>query len=140
MRDRQLAGRMYVLHEHALHATSWDIPSIAGLMRMPQVQLAEGDQCQFGAEVRKGPMLGFPVKTPIGFLTNPDELYEVLSKRCTGHRGLCSRPGGGQHVQCSGRIAREADIYPRGLCKAVLRGIRNQLRTDGLLEDGCYGI
>ena len=43
-------------------------------------------------------------------------------------------------MQCSGRIAKEAAIYPRGLCKAVLRGIRNQLKSDGLLKDGCYGI
>ena len=88
----QIAAGRYFLHEHPLHATSWDIPSIASLMRMPQVQLAEGDQCQFGAEVRKGPMRGFPVKKPSGFLTNSNELYDVLSKRCTGHMGPLLTP------------------------------------------------
>ena len=41
---------------------------------------------------------------------------------------------------CSGRHAKEAAKYPRSLCRAVLTGVRNQLKEDGLLLDGCYGI
>ena len=43
-------------------------------------------------------------------------------------------------MQCSGRIAKDAAIYPRGLCRTVIRGIRDQLKSDGLLKPGCYGI
>ena len=31
-------------------------------------------------------------------------------------------------------------MYPRGLCRAVLKGITDQLRADGLVKSGCYGI
>ena len=41
---------------------------------------------------------------------------------------------------CSGRHAKDAARYPRGLCKAILHGVRNQLRVDNLLKDGCYGV
>ncbi len=44
------------------------------------------------------------------------------------------------HRQCSGKHARAAQRYPRGLCRAVLRGVRDQLRADNLLKDGCYGV
>ena len=54
--EEQVGGGRFFLHERPLHATSWTVPSIAALVRLPQVQLAEGDQCQFGAEVRTGPM------------------------------------------------------------------------------------
>ena len=30
--------------------------------------------------------------------------------------------------------------YPRPLCRAVLRGLTAQLRVDGRLQDGCYGL
>ena len=41
---------------------------------------------------------------------------------------------------CSNRIAREAAVNPKEFCRAVLRGIRNQLREDGVLKNGCYGV
>ena len=60
--------------------------------------------------------------------------------KCVGQGGECSRPIGSRHQLCSGRHARQAAKYSPGLCQAILRGIRNQLRADGLLKDGCYGI
>ena len=41
---------------------------------------------------------------------------------------------------CSGRHSAEAAKSPRGLCRAVLKGIRNQLKADSLLKDGCHGV
>ena len=40
----------------------------------------------------------------------------------------------------SGANARDAAKYPRDLCRAVLKGIRNQMKRDGLLKNGCYGV
>ena len=99
-----------------------------------------GDQCQFGTEATIGTDRGQPVKKPSGFMSNSPKLLEALSRRCTGRNGSCSRPGGGRHVLCSGKIARDAAIYPRGLCKAVLSGISAQLRADDRLKPGCFGI
>ena len=75
-----------------------------------------------------------------GFLTNSPCVAETLNKRCQGVGGLCSRQRGGRHEQRSGRIASEAQVYPKGLCRAVLKGVTDQLRADGLLKQGCYGI
>ena len=101
---------------------------------------AVGDQCQYGAQIKSGQHSGDPIKKPTGFMTNSSEIAAALSMRCTGQQGQCSRAKGGTHRLCSGKHAREAAKYPRDLCRAVLRGIRNQLKKDGLLIDGCYGI
>ena len=41
---------------------------------------------------------------------------------------------------CSGANARAAARYPKDLCRAVFKGIRDQMRRDGLLKEGCYGV
>ena len=41
---------------------------------------------------------------------------------------------------CEGVVARDAAVYPRELCRAVLRGITAQLREDRRLQPGCYGL
>ena len=40
----------------------------------------------------------------------------------------------------SGGRARAAAIYPFQLCKAILRGFRNQMRADGRMVQGVYGL
>ena len=94
----------------------------------------------FGAEARSGQSVGVPVKNPMGFLANSPCVAETLNKRCQGTGGSCSRARGGRHAPCSGRIASEAQVYPKRLCRAVLKGVTDHLRGDGLLKQGCYGI
>ena len=101
-------------------------------MKIPGVVLTHGDQCQYGAQVAHGPLKGCLVKKPSGFLSNSKSLSNALSKTCSGTGGACSR--GGRHVHCTGRIAKEAAIYPRGLCQAVIKGIVEQLKEDRLLK------
>ena len=138
--EEQLEGNRYFLHEHPLHASSWTVPAIEAIWKRPGVQRVHGDQCQFGAEVRDGPATGQPVKKPSGFLTNSACIAASLNKQCKGTGGWCSRPRGGKHELCSGKVAAGAQVYPRGLCRAVLKGITDQLKADGLVKDGCYGI
>ena len=73
-------------------------------------------------------------------MSNSSELLRALSNRCDGKHGSCGRPEGGTHVKCRGRIAKDAARYPGGLCRAVLDGLRKQLRADGKLYDGCHGV
>ena len=101
---------------------------------------AQGDQCMFGAEARSGQSVGMLVQKPAGFLSNSPCVAELLNERCQGVDGSCSPPRGGHHEQRSGMIASEAQIYPKRLCRAVLKGVTDQLRADGLLKQGCYGI
>ena len=132
------AGR-YFLHEHPRYATSWQLRRMAELMAMPGVELATGDQCQYGSVIRRGARAGDAIKKPTGFLSNSEEVRKQLSRRCEGVDGLCSKTGG-KHALCSGIHAKDAAKYPRGLCRAILQGVTQQLRADELLKDGCYGL
>ena len=142
--EEQIAAGRYFLHEHPLYASSWTVPSMAKILQQPGVVRVHADQCQFGAEIKHGeqhksrPQI--KIKKPTGFMTNAPRLAKALEIQCSGRGGSCSRLGGSTHQLCSGRHCAEAAVYPRGLCRAVLRGIRDQLRHDGLLKDGCYGI
>ena len=120
-REQIEAGR-YFLHEHPRHATSWRLRKMEDLMAIEGVELVEGDQCQFGSEIRRGQRKGDPVKKPIGCLSNAPELLKELARRCTGVGGSRSRPEGGRHALCSGTHAKGAAVYPRGLCRAILQG------------------
>ena len=77
------AGR-YFLHEHPRSASSWRLPAMEELMKIPGVVLTHGDQCQYGAQVAHGPLKGRPVKKPIGFLSNSKSLSDALSRTCAG--------------------------------------------------------
>ena len=47
---------------------------------------------------------------------------------------------GGQHRVCSGGRARAAAIYPFIVCKAILQGLKNQMRADDRLRPGAHGL
>ena len=94
-------------------------------MNVEDVDRAAGHQCQYGAEHD-----GQPIKKPTGFMSNSIEVMKALSKICNGQHGHCSRPEGGYHVLCNGRVARMAAIFPVKLCKAILSGFSRQLRND----------
>jgi hypothetical protein len=139
----QVDGGRYFLHEHPRWATSWELESINALRSQPGVQLVHGDQCKYGAETLSGDgrcEKGDPIRKPTGFMTNAPEVARALSRRCTGTGGHCSRPKGGKHAACTGKHARAAQVYPQGLCRAVLRGVRDQMREDRIIKDGCYGL
>ena len=123
------------LHEHPAQATSWQEPCIKKILELEGVQKAVGHQCQYGAEAH-----GQPIKKPSGFMSNSECIRQALSKLCTGKNGLCSREQGGQHIQCRGLVARKAAVYPAKLCKAILRGLKDQLRRDGYTCNGVVGM
>ena len=136
----QLEGGRYFLHEHPRWASSWELDCIRSLMQVPGVQMAYADQCQYGAQARRGRDIGKPVRKPTGFLSNSPCIIEALSRRCTGRGGACSRKAGGEHAKCQGVITSEMAIYPKDLCKAVLKGMTRQMRMDRKLKPGCFGI
>ena len=136
----QIDGGRYFLHEHPRHATSWKLECMTRLQEIPSVDTVQGDQCQFGAVAMKGPDRGRPVKKPSGFMSNSIEIRHALSRVCEGRNGECSRPQGGKHTTVQGSVTKSTAIYPRELCRAVLRGMTAQLRRDRRLIAGCCGI
>ena len=136
----QVEGGRFFIHEHPLHADSWSEECISEILDIPGVGIAHGDQCQYGAEVQFGKERGLPIKKPTGFMSNGPLILKALSNVCTGTGGRCSRRKGGNHVVCSGRIAKEAAKYPTGLCKAILKGIVDQLHDKGIMKHGEVGL
>jgi hypothetical protein len=136
----QLDGGRYFVHEHPGNATSWGIPGIQKLLRDPKVDKVRGDQCQYGASVQFGDKAGSPVMKPSGFMSNSQEVLKQLDRRCRGTGGACSRPEGGIHVHCEGKVASDAARYPVGLVRSILKGFTNQFKVDGLLVDGLHGL
>ena len=100
------------------------------------VRRVRSDQCQHGQESE----LGNPVKKPTGFMSNAACLLEALDRRCFGRKGLCSRPGGGEHQNCLGKVARRAAIFSDQMCETILRGISLQLKSDRRLRSLEHGI
>ena len=138
--EEQIAGGRHFLHEHPMFATSWQLSRMKQLMETDGVERVRGDQCQFGATAARGPKQGGPILKPTGFLSNSPAVLRALSRRCTGRHGMCSRAEGGRHVVVEGVVAKDSAIYPRGLCRAMLRGVAEQLKDDSMVKNGCFGI
>ena len=138
--QEQMDAGQYFLHEHPRYASSWDLDFVQDLLARPGVEMAHADQCQYGAVAPSGKDKGSPVRKPTGFMSNSPEILRALSRRCTGRQGECSRAQGGDHTPCQGSITKAMAKYPRELCRAVLRGLSNQLRSDKKLKPGCFGL
>ena len=65
----QLNAGRYFIHEHPRWAASWGDKTMEHLASLPSVNVAHCDQCQVGAEVRRGKHLGRPILKPSGFMT-----------------------------------------------------------------------
>ena len=78
--------------------------------------MSEIDQCQYNQSSKSGN----PVKKHTRWMSNSPEVLKKLNKKCNGVNGRCTRPGGGEHETCSGSVARDAQVYPFDLCRAIL--------------------
>ena len=62
-------------------------------------------------------------KKPTGVLTNSQCVAEELSRRCTEDH---------EHVNLMEGRAKRAEEYPKAFCQAMVKGIRRQLKQDGV--------
>ena len=106
-------GALFLL-EHPKTSKAWQEEDVKKLMEMEGVYTCHTDMCAYGLKVGGGPNL-----KPTTWLTNSKEIAEELQRRCSKDH---------EHVSLIGGKAREAAIYPRGLCEAVVRGFRNYLK------------
>ena len=68
------------------------------------------------------------VKKPTKFLTNSRRLFEKLHVQCVNATVPADQRH--RHVHLVGGRARQAQIYPKALCKAVCAGIAQQRKDD----------
>ena len=119
----QLAAGRHFVHEHPASASSWAEPCMQRLRRVPGVSEAIGDQCRFGLRSAGEHGASGPAKKPTRFLSSAGCVLRELGRRCQGDHA---------HVRLfSGRRAADAAEYPRGLCRAILRGILAQRQREG---------
>ena len=114
-REQVKGGRVF-LHEHPASATSWDLEEIKKLEKEEGVEVVTADQCIFGLLTWKGGNKNrwVPVKKPTKFLTNSTAIAGELNVRCNKEH---------EHQSLVGGRAAAAARYPKGLCRAICRGI-----------------
>ena len=105
----QMHAGKYFLKEHRAYEDSWNIPEVAGFLRLGGVDQVVADQCMYGLKTR-GSADGeeLPPKKPNRFVSNSWRVHQQLM---------------------GGRAARAAE-HPDELCEAFCRGIANQLMYD----------
>ena len=138
-REQIDAGRFF-LHEHPDGSDSWTEKCCNKIMNIEGVGRVVADQCQYDNFVTFGLQKGFPVKKPTGFMSNAPELLAQLQARCSGRGGECSSRAGARHAKCEGKVAREAAKYSDKLCTAILKGMYNQMRASGIVNDHEVGL
>ena len=108
------AGRLF-LHEHPTQATSWDLPGMRRLRKREGVHVVEGDQCMFGLTTFGQKSRGAQAaRKRTKFMTNSCHIANELDKKCDGSHA---------HQLLVGGRAKDAVRYPKGLCRAICRGL-----------------
>ena len=100
------------------------------------VRRIRADQCMHGQESDAGN----PIRKQTGVMSNSAHLLEALNKMCFGRKGLCSRPGGGTHEPCLGKVAGRAAIFSDAMCEIILFGSSAQMEADRSMHENKCGI
>ncbi len=132
----QVLGGRHFLHEHPAGATSWTHPAIVKLRALEGVGAVVSHQCEFGLETTTADGRRALAMKPTRFMSSAPAVLEALSRRCQGGHAHAPLLGGTR--------AKDAAVYPPGLCRATAQGAAEQLRRDGralhapALQPGSY--
>ena len=121
----QISHGRYFLHEHPQSATSWREPCIQRIMGKTGVLKVSADQCQYGLLSRDKTGEGY-VRKATSFMTNAPYVALQLQKRCPNRTGRVVH----RHVTLEGGRTKPAQIYPEGLCRAICKGLLDQITAD----------
>ena len=90
------------------------------------------DQCQYGLLTRDKDGVGY-AREATNFMTNSPCVAARCQRRCPNRHGHAVH----RHMQLIGSKTKDAQIYPKGLCRAICEGLRDQLKVD---EDGRFTL
>ena len=134
---RQVKRGAYFLHEHPWGAWSWLVDFVQLFMNQPGIYVGRGDQCPFGQWTvdEQGPAL---VQKGTGWMSNSWFIVHRVAVQCSnkGPNNMAKHRHG--HL-ISGR-ASACEEYPPALEAAIVNGLTDQLRYDGLLVPGQIGL
>ena len=114
------------LHGHPWHADSWSVPAVKQIVALEGVVCAYGDQCPFGQKVKYDDGREELVRKPTGWLTNSQRIADALSRACTGDHA---------HGSVFNGRPQQVAVYPPKLVAAILRALRDELRSAGRLAE-----
>jgi hypothetical protein len=109
------------IFEHPDRSKTWEEECVQRILRMPQVERVRGDLCEFGLKVSPSDR---PSLKPTGFMVNSKYLARRLAKRCTGSHE--------HHALEGGTLTKQAEVYPPGLCKAIVKGLKEEVEEKEL--------
>ena len=121
----QIRQGRYFLHEHPAGAASWQEECIQNILGNHGVMHVKADQCQYGLMSKDGLGEGLVRKTT-GFMTNAQCVAVELTRKCPNRNGKMAH----RHVTLEGGRTRPAQVYPDELCRAICRGMINQIDRD----------
>lgn len=120
-REQMKHGRHF-LHEHPEDATSWETEQMQALTNMEGVSEMVADLCRYGLAVKDRAGSLYRAHGSARFVSSAPAVLRELCLRCTGDH---------DHIPLTCGRAASAFVYPPGLCRAILRGIVEQRRSEG---------
>ena len=112
-------GRWF-LHEHPVGSDLLAHGRGQKVAECGRVCTTVADQCQYGLKTRGAGGAGsMPARKRTKFMTNSSEIANELSWKC---------PKDHLHQALVGGRAHKAAIYPEGLCEAICRGLKREIR------------
>ena len=125
----QLRENRWFVHEHPRNATSWKVDAIKKLSEAASVQTVDCDQCRFGHCSEDEHGIGL-VQKPTRWLTNSVHMARMLDKKCLNR----TQPDHHRHVHLVSGRAKAAERYPPRLVEAMLRAMRQELLSAGMIS------
>ena len=122
---RQIDNGRYFLHEHPKPSASWSEPCIQDLASRDDVFVVQSPMCYWHMMAEDMQGVGH-VRKETQYLTNSAELAKRLNQVCEGNH---------RHVHLINGRARQAQVYPPKLMKAILKGIKAELQNMGELSN-----
>ena len=132
----QMRNGLYFLHEYPSGSTSPLEPELPDLLSDRRVFRVKGPMCTWGMVATDSQGEGL-VKKETYWVTNSRFIAAELEQECTDKTG--ERPWH-RHVHFINHKAHAARIYPPALVAAILRGLREQLRSTGEMMEFNYPV
>jgi hypothetical protein len=116
----------YFLHEHPKDSWSWKMPEVKELVDSGKYYLVQSPMCRFGMKLKDDNGEEQYVRKETLWLTNSEAIANEL-------RGVCDNVLHGQEIHwhvklIGGQRAKAAQVYPKALVEAILRGLQKEVR------------
>ena len=120
----QLDNGMYFLHENAGGPENETHPKVKQLVEDWRVYEVEGSVCSIEMDKKN------IERRKTTFITNAECIARRMGRKCEG---------GKKGILAKGERPRYDEIYTEDMCKEVIRGLHDQMKVDGRLQDTGVG-